>query len=126
MNWSTPIVIVIVVLMNVHFMTMLVFAYMRVPDFSNLPWFIANYEYWYLKFVKLMSIISMSWKTSLWLKDDPESTGYKENTTNRTFNFRIFSTNNKTLKDEYRRKKLGLNEESKKEIDYINDKKFNK
>jgi len=77
MDWSTPIILVIVVLINLHFLTMWAFCFMRIPNFSKMPKFFKKYEVKYLKYVKIMRFISLTdWNTSLRLKDDPYSTSF--------------------------------------------------
>lgn len=77
MDWSTPIILSLVVFINAHFFTMWIFCFMRIPNFSRMPKIFKKYEIWYLKLVKIMRFISLTNKnTTLWLKDDPYSTSF--------------------------------------------------
>lgn len=77
MDWSTPIILVLVVLVNLHFLTLWCFCFMRIPNFSKMPNFLKKYELRYLKYVKIMRFISLTNKqVTLWLKDDPYSTSF--------------------------------------------------
>lgn len=77
MDWSTPIILTICVLINLHFFTMWIFCFMRIPNFSRMPKRLQKYELRYLKYVKVMRFISLTSKTtSLRLKDDPYSTSF--------------------------------------------------
>jgi len=77
MDWSTPIILTIVVLANAHFITLWVFCFMWIPNFTLMPKFFKKYEVRYLKYVKIMRFVSLTNKTtSLRLKDDPYSTSF--------------------------------------------------
>lgn len=76
-SWGTIIILIFVILANVHFFTMIIFCFMRIPNFSKFPKFFQKYELWYLKYVKIMRYVSLtSWTTTLRLKDDPMSTSF--------------------------------------------------
>ena len=76
-TWVNTLVLIGVILTNFHFFSLLVFCFLRIPNFSKLPWRLKIYEIKYLKFMKILKWITLTDKNvTLRLKDDPSSTDY--------------------------------------------------
>lgn len=59
-GWVNSVVLIGVVMTNIHFFTLLVFCFMRIPNFSKLPKRIWIYEIKYLKFMKILKWITLT------------------------------------------------------------------